>query len=115
MITDYKKLYISYCENLNDCATKEEVKKHNAAMRELGRLFHRVEKENDKSFLLDLLKNDDGQTRSLVAAHCLGLGVYVSEAKKVLRVLSKDKSNPVLAFNAQATLDVWKKQGRLDF
>jgi hypothetical protein len=39
----------------------------------------------------------------------------ISEAKKVLSSLAKSKANPILAFNAQATLDVWKQQGYLKF
>ena len=114
MMTDYKELYLLYCANLNDCTTKEDVKRHNVAMKNLGNLFHRIEGEPDKSFLLELL-NENDRTKALVAAHCLGYGVYVSEAKKVLSSLAKSKANPILAFNAQATLDVWKQQGYLKF
>ena len=35
--------------------------------------------------------------------------------KKVLSSLAKSKSNPILAFEAQATLDVWEQQGYLKF
>lgn len=115
MMTDYKELYLLYCANLNDCTTKEDVKRHNVAMKNLGNLFYRIEGEPDKSFLLELLSNENDRTKTLVAAHCLGYGVYVSEAKKVLSSLAKSKVNPILAFNAQATLDVWKQQGYLKF
>ena len=115
MMTDYKELYLQYCANLNDCTTKEDVKRHNVAMKNLGNLFYRIEGEPDKSFLLELLLNENDRTKALVAAHCLGYGVYVSEAKKVLSSLAKSKVNPILAFNAQATLDVWKQQGYLKF
>ena len=115
MMTGYKEQYLLHCANLNDCTTKEEVKQHNAAMKQLGKLFHQIEGELDKSFLLELLLNENDRTKALVAAHCLGFGVYVSEAKKVLSALAKSKVNPILAFEAQATLDVWKKQGYLKF
>lgn len=115
MTTDYKELYLLHCANLNDCTTKEEVKRHNAAMKQLGKLFYQIEGELDKSFLLELLTNEDDRTKALVAAHCLGFGVYVSEAKKVLSSLAKSNVNPILAFEAQATLDVWKQQGYLKF
>ena len=39
----------------------------------------------------------------------------VSEAKKVLSSLAKNNANPILAFEAQATLDIWKQQGYLKF
>jgi hypothetical protein len=119
MMTDYKELYLLYCANLcadsNDYTTKEGVKRHNAAMKQLSKLFHQIEDEPDKSFLLELLATGNDQTKALVAAHCLGLGVYVSEAKKVLSSLAKNKTNPILAFEAQTTLDVWKRQGYLKF
>lgn len=119
MMMDYKELYLLYCANLcadsNDYTTKEGVKRHNAAMKQLSKLFHQIEDEPDKSFLLELLATGNDQTKALVAAHCLGFGVYVSEAKKVLSSLAKNKTNPILAFEAQTTLDVWKRQGYLKF
>lgn len=114
-MTDYKGLYLLYCKDLNNCFTKEDVKKHNAAMKKLGELFHLLEAETERSFLLELLQSEDKQTRALVAAHCLGLGTYIPEAKKVLMLLAKDKKDPFLAFEAQSTLDVWKQQGYLKF
>ena len=115
MTENYKKLYLEYCANLCDCVTKEDVKRHNNAMKRLSNLYHQIEKEKNKDFLLDLLQNENERTKALAAAHCLGLGVYVSEAKNVLSTLAKNKSNPVLAFEAQATLDVWKQNGYLQF
>lgn len=114
---DYKAQYLLFCKDLNNCTTKDEVKHHNAAMKKLGKLFQQLKTEPqiNKTFLLELLKYDNDQVSSLVAAHCLGLGVYIPEAKKVLSALAKNKANPVLAFEAQATLDVWKQQGYLDF
>lgn len=113
MMTDFKALYLLHCANLSDCTTKEDVKRHNAAMKQLGKLFYHIQGEQDKSFLLELLSNENDRTKALVAAHCLGYGVYVSEAKKVLSSLAKSKANPIFAFEAQATLDVWKQQGYL--
>ena len=115
MMTDYKRLYLLHCANLNDCTTKEDVKRHNAAMKQLGKLFYQIEGELDKSFLLELLTTENDRTKALVAAHCLGLSVYVSEAKKVLSSLAKNNANPILAFEAQATLDIWKQQDYLKF
>lgn len=39
MMTDYKELYLLHCANLSDCTTKEDVKRHNAAMKQLGICF----------------------------------------------------------------------------
>ena len=112
---DYKTKYLQYCEDLNNCLTKKDVRKHNAAMKKLGKLFHLLKQETEREFLLELLLNDNKQTRALVASHCLGLGIYTSEAKKVLMLLSKDKDDPYLAFEAKSTLEVWKEQGYLEF
>ena len=109
----YKEQYLNFCADLSNCTTKKAVRKHNAAMKQLGRLYHQVEGESDKKFLLELLQCENDRARVLVAAHCLGLGVYNVEAKKVLSELAKKKDNPILAFEAQATLDVWRQQGYL--
>lgn len=114
-MADHLARYLSLCSHLNDCTTKADVRRHNAAMKKLGRLYHQIEGEQDRSFLLALLENDDGRTRVLAAAHCLGLGVYLPEAKKVLSALAEAKADPVLAFEAKTTLDVWRQQGYLRF
>lgn len=115
MTTDYIELYLLYCADLNDCTTKEDVKRHNAAMKRLGKLFYQIQGEPDKTFLLELLQNENDRTKALVAAHCLGFGVHVLEAKKTLSVLTKSKINPILAFEAKAILETWKQQGYLKF
>lgn len=84
-------------------------------MKQLRILYYQVEEIEDKSFLLELLSDECERTKVLVAAHCLGLNVYTSEAKKVLSSIAKNKANSIVAFEAQATLDVWKQQGYLKF
>ena len=112
---NYKEQYLLHCENLNSGTTKEDIKKHNNAMRQLAKLYHKIEKENNKTFLLELLQNSNERTQALVAAHCLGLGIYIPESKKVLTIIAKNKRNQPLAFEAQSTLNVWKQQGYLKF
>ena len=112
---DYKAGYILHCSSLRNGYTKRDVKKHNVAMKELAQLFHQAKKEQDKSFYLELLHSESTQVRLIAAAHCLGLSEYIGEAKKVLRAIAKDKTNPEFAFEAQATLDVWTEQGYLKF
>lgn len=63
MMTDYKELYLLHCANLSDCTTKEDVKRHNAAMKQLGKLFYQIQDELDKSFLLELLSNENDRTK----------------------------------------------------
>ena len=114
-MVNYFEKYKELCAELTDATNKDEVKQHNKAMKKLAKLFCEVEKQEDKSFLLELIKDENPRTSTLVAAHCLGLGVYVKEAKSVLKKNSKIKDNPTVAFNAEMTLDVYKSQGYLKF
>ena len=54
-MTDYKKLYLLHCSNLNDCTTKEDVKRHNAAMKQLGKLFYQIQLQNKLCLKAQLL------------------------------------------------------------
>ncbi len=111
----YKERYLKFCGELYNGNTKQDVKRHNTAMHELSKIFHEVKKETDKSILLELLEEGDDKTKLLVASHCLGLSVYVQEAKKALSQVSKNKEDRILAFNAKTTWEVWKQQGYLKF
>ena len=112
---NYLELYIYQCSLLNKGYTKSDVKAHNSAMKELAKIFHHFKGEPDKSLFLELLHNESNQVRLMAASHCLGLNEYIDEAKKTLNQIAKDKRNAELAFEAQATLDIWKKQGYLKF
>lgn len=114
-VMDYIEKYIILGKDLNDCTTKEDVKRHNIAMKNLSKLYKEIELVSDKTFLLLLLENQNIHLRALVAAHCLGMNIYIPEAKKTLKKIAHQNSNQIMAFNAQATLDVWKKQGYLNF
>lgn len=106
---DYKNEYLKLCEDINVGFTKEDIARHNIAMGKLEKILCKVKEEKDKRFLLDLLESDKEKVRGLIASHCLRLGVYTKEAKKVLRKITISKSDPILSFNAQATLELWKK------
>ena len=112
---DYLEIYIYQCSLLNKGYTKSDVKAHNVAMKELAKIFYHFKKEQDKSVFLELLRNESAQVRLMAAAHCLGLNEYIEEAKKALTQIAKDRHNAELAFEAQATLDIWKQQGYLTF
>ncbi len=111
----YGELYIQYCADLSRDFLPENVQKHNSAMKKLSKLFHRLQETPDRTFMLDLLQSTDDQTRLMVAAHCLGLNEYEDTAKKVLKEIARSNQNSALAFNARSTLEVWKKQGYLEF
>ena len=115
VMTNYLEKYKKLCAELTDATNKEEVKQHNKAMKKLAKLFYEVEKQEDKSFFMELLEDENPRTNTLVAAHCLGLGVYEKEAKSILKRNSKIKDNPTVAFNAETTLEVYRNQGYLKF
>ena len=114
-MNNYLELYIYQCSLLNKGYTKSDIKAHNVAMKELAKIFYHFKEEQDKSLFLELLQNESNQVRLMAAAHCLGLNAYIDEAKKTLVQIAKDRRNAELAFEAQATLDVWKQQGYLKF
>lgn len=111
----YFEKYKELCADLTDATSSEEAKQHNKAMQKLAKLFYELEEVEDKSFLLELLKEENPRTTTLVAAHCLGLGVYKKEAKNILKRNSKLKDNPSASLNAEMTLEVYKSQGYLKF
>ena len=115
LMSDFKADYYKYCAELNTGYTRTAVQKHNKAMRKLSRLFHEAELKEDRVFYLELLNSPDATVRLIAAAHCIGLGVYISEAETVLKKIARNGEQTKLAFDAQATLDVWKQQGYLTF
>ena len=118
---NYSEKYKLYCADLDvdiddeDYGSRERLRKHNNAMYKLSKLYHEIESIEDKSFLFKLLQSDDSCVKINVAAHCLGLGVYVKDALAVLKKESKNKQNRLLAFNAKSCLEVYKKEGSLKF
>ena len=73
--------------------------------------------ENNPEFALDCIKDmmqsKNVVVRSKAAAYCLALNKNVDTAVRVLSEISNDEKNGIFGFNAQMTLEVWKKQGYL--
>lgn len=97
-----------YCETKN---TKLDVLKHNTNFDKLQKVFKQFKKEEDKSLLLELLEHENEKVRLEVAAECLSLNIYIKQAKKVLKKLSKLSGE--IGFVAEMTLEVYKEQGYL--
>ncbi|MBQ7455501.1 MAG: hypothetical protein IJS53_03560 [Clostridia bacterium] len=113
-MTNYTDEYIRYClqltnENNPPVHPHENVARHNQAMRQLGALYHRVEKEKDRRFLPGLLRHEDLRVRKIAAAHCLGLNVYKFRALRALRKIIR--GGGIEGFSAEMTIKMWKKQG----
>jgi len=116
MINKYFDKYIELCLQLDDY-TKEGVKKHNKAMKQLAKLFNEI-KENRwlAEELYDrLLSYQDERVRAIASAHCLGMNVHIDKAKKCLENISKTSNEPLSRFSAEMTLRTWKEQGFLRF
>lgn len=56
----------------------------------------------------ELLKHENVEVRTYSSAHCLVLGIYINEAKKILEDISNDKNNGIFCYNAEMTLKCWK-------
>ena len=110
-LLEIKNDYVFYGSMLNDCTSKTKSRKHNKAMGQLSILYHKAETMSDKSFYLELLDNEMPKIRTIVAAHCLGLGIYLDKAQEVLKEIAEYKNDPIMAFEAKATLEVWEKRG----
>lgn len=106
--------YYELCRELNDGTTKEDIRRHNLAMKKLTKLYKKLANVEDKSFVHMLLDNQDVQVSFIVATHCLGWGIYQKEAKKVLNRLARMKDNTELAFDAKMTLEIYKEQGYIE-
>lgn len=111
---DYILEYRKFCSQLNEGTSKKDIKRHNLAMKRLSELYYEIEVQEDKTFVLELLYEKNIKISFLVATHCLGWGVYIKEAKNVLKKISKSKENPEIAFDAKMTLEIYKEQGFLN-
>ncbi|MBE5934266.1 MAG: hypothetical protein E7262_00555 [Lachnospiraceae bacterium] len=107
--------YRKFCSQLNEGTSKNDIKRHNLAMKKLSELYYKIEPQEDKSFVLELLNEKNIRIGLLVASHCLGWGIYIKEAKNVLKKISKSSENQEIAFDAKMTLEVYKEQGYLKF
>ena len=89
---------------------------HNRAHRHLGGIWRKLKQDPsiDRSFFLQLLEDENPALRMLSAAHCLGLGVYVPQARKVLKKLT-GSTDPYISSTAKFTLDTWRKNGTVRF
>lgn len=111
----YRKYGSRLMQSVDDFG-KDKTDQHNQAMKRLSEMYHELERNPsaDRSFLLTLLEDENPALRSLAAAHCLGLGVYMRQAVRTLRRLARS-ANSYIAFNAKSTLYIWKEKKRLTF
>lgn len=109
MINKEKDKFIQLCKETEDYS-KNGVKKHNKAMKELLLVFNEFEKNRDLAldFYRELLDNDDERVRDHAAAHCLRMEIHLDKAQSILANISETSSNPLTKFSAGMTLNAWK-------
>lgn len=112
-MNEYIKKYQDLCFDLNNGISKADIRRHNNAMKKLSEMYYQLCDIDDKSFIYSLLNQQNIQVKFIVATHCLGWGIYLKEAKKVLKQITKNRDEPELAFNAEVTLSIYKEQGYL--
>ena len=99
-----------------ECAmVNHDHRKNNQAMKKLQKIFKFLEKNPyaEESQLVCLLEHENDCVRLGAASFCLALKLQVKNAQQTLIGLSKFSSNPIIRFNAESTLSVWKEQGYL--
>lgn len=89
--------------------TKEKVKQHNKATRELFALSKEISQDQELAtgVFAVLLQSEDAFVRTTAAAHCLKYGFHEQQAEKLLEKTSKGKDK-MAAFSAEMTLSVWR-------
>ena len=111
---NYKEELNKWLNDLNYVRNKEEVKIHNKAMTELGKLYKEIKLLEDKSFLIELLYINSKRAQINVAARCIWLGVYVEEAIQVLQKYRNDE-NWQISLTSKTLLERYEKNGYLTF
>ena len=75
--------------------------------------YFEMDREFARECIKDMLKSENVVVRTDAAAYCLALNENIDIAIEVLTDISSKEENGIFGFNAQMTLDVWKKQGYL--
>ena len=111
IMLSYTERYRAYCSDLNAGAGKSNIKRHNIAMGKLERLYRAVQKEADKTFLLELINDENEWVRLIASTDCLRMNVYIREAVNVLEVLSIHSTIIDVRLDSSQVLHIWRKQG----
>lgn len=79
----------------------------------LVRFFKKFEKNPElaKKCIPMLLMSKNVVVQAKGAAYCLSLGMNVEQAETILANIANNPQNGIFAFNAQMTLNMWKKDG----
>lgn len=113
---NYVKEYIMLCSQMckmPEDYTKENVKRHNIAMRKLNKLKESIHIDNEltENVYRILLECEDAYVQQTAATDCLQLNIYVDDSVEILKKISRcgDKMS---AMGAKRTLLIW--EGKLN-
>lgn len=103
-----KKEIISLCLTMFG-TTKEEIKIHNKNTDRLDNIYFDLTKNNSnisEKIYINLLDFPDDRVKFYAAVCCLKMKKNVIKAKKTLKRISSENSNPNLSFSADIALDL---------
>lgn len=105
--------YISSCAIIQSATVAGDYKTSNKERPKLIAAYKWLEKNicEANEVLGELLQNESPVVQTKAAAHCLCLNVNKNEAISILRSVSK--RNDIWGFNAQQTLEAYKKESSL--
>lgn len=111
-VNEYITLCGQLCKNIEDY-TKENVVKHNMAIKKLNSLKERAHADSDfaKKLYHTLLTNNDMYVQQDAATECLFLDIHIATSLKILKKISQGKEK-MAAMRAKRTLLIW--EGKLN-
>jgi Domain of unknown function (DUF2019). len=114
-MSDIKQEFILQRLNVEEASLSGDYRKNNRAMKTLQQIYKVFEDDIKTAdmILQELLKHENSCVKLGAATHCIALGIHIKQSKSILNNIARTSENRVIAFNAQATLDVLEKQGYL--
>lgn len=88
-----------------------DFKTHNKEMKKLNKLMLSISQDVElcKAVYVELLKNENPVTLLNASSECLKLNIFVEQAIKNLKSLTKRNDIGIISFNAEMMLREWKK------
>jgi len=103
--------YIEIGPILEDSVLSGNYKKGNQFTKKSIDIFKLMEQDLDlaKVVLIELLNENNIETKITAAAYCLSLKIYVDKAVEILKTIKKDKGTMIFGFEAEMILKEWKR------
>lgn len=101
--------------SLDDYGDKSKVRKHNAKMRKLHKLYLEIIKDPiiADAVFQKLLDHESVDVRTAAAARCLDPGYHLDKAVQIMEYAArKDNPNRIQYLDASIALEAWRKKQR---